>query len=430
MWKAREDAEKNNVTHEVLQTMVDDACRHARQSEALKYASRATQSAIAADVTAQLSSQWVSTARRALQIVQTVFPNEVKTTVQRSDMRPSNVILDIIIEYMGGNFRYLEGEVSQCWRDYSCLTQLPNGRLVTAQEDRLYLLDPVSAITPLTPVEYVHVEDIVGVSACGHDCDDGRVVVHDDLCTLIVVDTTNGKILLTWSAFYDDQIECVEVLTDGRVATCSYGGYLRVFGNVSIPANFIATAFVDCTGYTIGPRCLRKMPEGRFLSGSPDRTIRIWNPDTGLTDLVLVGHTRSVTSLLMLNDWQVVSGAKDGSLRLWDLRTVVRRHWRNIEEVDSEGEESLQGSVLTVPSTLTLLDHNGRVQCLGLLSDGSVISGANDDKLKIWKMSTGLCKDILLQQEFNEYQGFKAVFGRSDGGVVSMGRNREILLWR
>jgi WD40 repeat protein len=60
----------------------------------------------------------------------------------------------------------------------------------------------------------------------------------------------------------------------------------------------------------------------RLVSGSEDRTLRIWEAQTGQQLLTLKGHTDWVWSVAFSHDGKrIVSGSADGTLKVWDTQT-------------------------------------------------------------------------------------------------------------
>src|SRR5262249_2338215 len=68
--------------------------------------------------------------------------------------------------------------------------------------------------------------------------------------------------------------------------------------------------------------------DGRLaLSGSADRTLRLWETATGKCLRSLAGHTEWVTAVCLSGDALVaVSGSADKSLKVWDLATGKCRY--------------------------------------------------------------------------------------------------------
>src|SRR5258708_28507838 len=77
-------------------------------------------------------------------------------------------------------------------------------------------------------------------------------------------------------------------------------------------------------GHADSVTCLEISPDGRYIiSGSLDRTIRIWDVETGaVVGEPLVGHTGAVLSVAYSPDGHhIASGSRDQTIRIWDGRT-------------------------------------------------------------------------------------------------------------
>ncbi len=66
-------------------------------------------------------------------------------------------------------------------------------------------------------------------------------------------------------------------------------------------------------GHNGGVWC-SEMTDDLIVSGSTDRTIRVWNINTGVCQHVLYGHTSTVRCLALHGDI-VVSGSRDATVR-------------------------------------------------------------------------------------------------------------------
>jgi WD40 repeat protein len=64
------------------------------------------------------------------------------------------------------------------------------------------------------------------------------------------------------------------------------------------------------------------LPDGRrALSGSEDRTLRLWDLETGTELRRFQGHEHRVTAVAPLPDGRRALSGSDRMLRLWDLET-------------------------------------------------------------------------------------------------------------
>jgi hypothetical protein len=86
-------------------------------------------------------------------------------------------------------------------------------------------------------------------------------------------------------------------------------------------AHILQNAPVDCRvlqGHTdyVASLCIAG---NKIVSGSVDRTIRIWDINTGQCLKILHGHTGSIFSVCVAGD-RIVSGSDDNTIRIWAMQ--------------------------------------------------------------------------------------------------------------
>jgi WD40 repeat protein len=150
----------------------------------------------------------------------------------------------------------------------------------------------------------------------------------------------------------------------------------------------------------------------RMATGSYDKTIRLWNTQTGEVTHTLkhtlkgqTGHRDAVTSLAWSPDGlRLASGCIDGSIKLWHVHTgqllrLLEGHTGYVSSVawSSDGMRLASGSIdgtmklwHTQSGALTLNDHKDALWSVAWSPDGHVLaSGSADRTIKLWNTRTG-----------------------------------------
>ena len=161
-------------------------------------------------------------------------------------------------------------------------------------------------------------------------------------------------------------------------------------------------------------------PKNEYLvSAGMDKTIKIWNPQTGQLLKTFTGHTKQVIAASFVKGKNhIVSVSEDLSVRLWDMTTGQQiysktEHTKAIRglAISKEGKfiataggdrkiliwEAESGKVIH-----RIDAHDDWVRSLAISPDNKTLaSGGDDKKVKLWELETGK-----LLQTFERQKGW------------------------
>jgi hypothetical protein len=146
-------------------------------------------------------------------------------------------------------------------------------------------------------------------------------------------------------------------------------------------------------------------PDGKkVLTGSFDRTARLWSTQTGMEIGRFEGHELAVfCAVFSPNGKQVLTCGWDRDIRLWDVATFqelrrFRGHTNKVSTVvfSHDGTRALSASedgtmrlweVATAKELCRLTGHNGRVHRAVLSPDDKyAVSGGMDGSVRLWRL--------------------------------------------
>jgi hypothetical protein len=158
-------------------------------------------------------------------------------------------------------------------------------------------------------------------------------------------------------------INSIAVMPDGRIVSGSSDRTIRVW-NPAIAAGQPGHVVV-LAGHTDFITGIAVMPDGRIVSGSWDCTIRVWNPAIAAGQpghvVFLEGHTDGVDCIAVMPDGRIVSGSWDCTVRVWDPAIAAGQ-----------------------PGHVVVLEgHTGRVSCIAVMPDGRIVSGSSDRAIRV-----------------------------------------------
>lgn len=178
-----------------------------------------------------------------------------------------------------------------------------------------------------------------------------------------------------------DTVLAVARLPNGRLLSGSEDKTMRVWG----PAN--AAKEPPPTGHAAAAVALATLRDGRLVSASHDRTLKLWNAASGACEATLTGHAEPVNALAVLADGRVVSGAgfqwNVYNRTVYDSDTYALNNTLRVWQPASGACEAAWSA------------HAKALHALAVLPDRRLVSASEDRTLKVWHPATWACEATL-----------------------------------
>ena len=250
----------------------------------------------------------------------------------------------------------------------------------------------------------------------------------------------HAHVARTIFAEHDDGVLSASFSADGRqVVSGSWDKTVRVWNadGSGVP--------VVLRGHDELVQSVSFSPDGRqVVSGSWDKTVKVWNADGSGAPMVLRGHDDLIMSASFSADGrQVVSGSYDKTVRVWKLDgrvapVILRGHDDLIHSVSfsADGRQVVSASKdKTVRvwnadgsgAPLVLRGHEDAVFSASFSADGrQVVSGSWDKTVRVWN-ADGSGAPLVLRG--HEDAVFSASFSADGRQVVSGSWDKTVRVW-
>ncbi|PCI26669.1 MAG: hypothetical protein COB67_09895, partial [SAR324 cluster bacterium] len=173
---------------------------------------------------------------------------------------------------------------------------------------------------------------------------------------------------------------------------------------------------------------------GKYLvSGSYDRTIKVWQLKTGELLHTLSGHQDRVLAVAT-NGRQIASGSYDGTVRIWDLQEGKElkkydAHQAAVSAVTFDGDLVISAShdgriIFWDGKGTTLKAHQDAISSL-VTSEKYLISGSRDGTIKVWDK-----KSLKLVKTLKRHEDSVTSLAINDQYLVSGAYDKQINLWK
>jgi WD40 repeat protein len=157
---------------------------------------------------------------------------------------------------------------------------------------------------------------------------------------------------------------------------------------------------------------LAVLKDGRVISASWDKTLKVWDLDSDKEPDTLSGHTSAVKAVAVTKNGRVVSGARDATLKVWNLEhpthepLMLTGHRASIDgvAVTPDGRYAVSASADTTVRVWDLMSghalrtfsgHTASVNAVAITPSNYVISASCDTTLKVWDLTTAERKELL-----------------------------------
>ncbi|KIK31055.1 hypothetical protein PISMIDRAFT_26052 [Pisolithus microcarpus 441] len=164
-------------------------------------------------------------------------------------------------------------------------------------------------------------------------------------------------------------------------------------------------------------------PEGTIISGSWDKTAKVWKNFSLQYDLR--GHEQSVWSVLAINETEFLTASADKTIKLWNQHKAIRTYKGHRDAVrglalvpdigfaSCSNDSEVRVWTMEGDTVYTLSGHTSFVYSLSVLPNCDLVSAGEDRSVRIWR--DGECSQVLIHPAISVW----TVSSMPNGDIVS-----------
>jgi WD40 repeat protein len=219
-------------------------------------------------------------------------------------------------------------------------------------------------------------------------------------------------------------------------------------GFISIVASLLAQKPIlhNSLGHSSDIRSVCYSPDGKYiLSGSSDKTVKLWDVASGNEIKTFIGHGSSVSSVCFTPDGKyALSGGYDKTLILWEIATgkkvrtfLGHKDYIYTISISPDGKQAVSGGsgkeifvwdIASANKINVLNKHTESINSICFSPNGEYFaSGSYDKTIKIWKVANGK-----IEKSFQAENSINSVCFSPDGKFlvsVERGYGKTVKLW-
>ncbi|CAO3683639.1 unnamed protein product [Rhizopus stolonifer] len=204
-------------------------------------------------------------------------------------------------------------------------------------------------------------------------------------------------------------------------------------------------------GHTNGVMCVQFCEiSKRVITGSLDKTVKVWSLETGQLLRTLIGHTREVRAL-QFDDAKLVTGAMDNALKIWNYHTgqcirTLEGHTGGVLSLHFDSRTMASGSTdhtvrvwnFDLGECCTLVGHTQWVNSVRICLEGKMLISSSDDaSVRLWDLQSRSCVRVFqghvgqVQMALPSPHGFRHRLNGSPDSpiIISSALDNTIKMW-